>query len=96
MHTITLACVVGICVLGVECGARDAMHLCGATPLLVASQSGHLQVVCLLSDARASKDIALQGGATPLPVASQQGHQEVVCRPMQRKAERCIASLAQH
>ena len=51
----------------------------GAIPLLVASQRGHLEVVRLLSDARADKDIAMQGGAAPLPVASKQGHQEVVC-----------------
>ena len=45
-----------------------------ATPLPVASESGHLEVVRLLSDAGADKDIAMQGGATPLLVASQQGH----------------------
>ena len=39
----------------------------GATPLFIASQNGHLEVVLsLLSDAGADKDIAMQGGATPL------------------------------
>ena len=52
----------------------------GATPMFIACQSGHLEVVCLLSDAGAGKDIALQGGATPLLIASQQGRQEVVGR----------------
>ena len=34
----------------------------GATLLFIASQSGHLEVVCAWAD----KDIAMQGGATPL------------------------------
>ena len=52
----------------------------GATPLPIASQSGHLEVVCLLSDARADKNIAMQGGATatPLLIASQNGRLEAV------------------
>ena len=50
---------------------KDIAMQCGATPLLIASQSGHLEVVALLSDAGADKDIALQGGATPLLVAPQ-------------------------
>ena len=40
-----------------------------ATPLFIASQSGHLGVVCLFSDAGADTDIAYQGDATPLLVA---------------------------
>ena len=52
----------------------------GATPLFIASQNGHLEVVLsLLSDAGADKDIAMQGGGTPLSIASQSGHLEVVC-----------------
>ena len=46
--------------------------------MLVASRNGHLEVVCLLSDAGADKDIAMQGDATSLLVASQSGHMEVV------------------
>ena len=48
----------------------------GATPLFIASQSGHLEVVCLLSVARADTDIAMQGGATPLLILPQSGHLE--------------------
>ena len=49
------------------------------TPWFIAPQQGHLEVVCLLSDAGADKDVAMQGGATPLFIASQNGHLEVVC-----------------
>ena len=48
-----------------------------ATPLFIASQSGHLEVVCLLSDAGADTDIADQGDATPLLVASGTDNLEV-------------------
>ena len=48
----------------------------GATPFFIASQSGHLEVVCLLPHARADRDIAMQGGATPLFIAPQSGHPE--------------------
>ena len=52
----------------------------GATPLFIASQSGHLEVVLsLVSDAEADRVIAMQGGGTPLFIAPQQGRQEVVC-----------------
>ena len=47
--------------------------------MFIASQSGHLEVFCLFSDAGADKEIAMQGGATPLLVASQSGHLEVIC-----------------
>ena len=49
---------------------KDITMQGGATPLLIASQSGHLEVVCLLSDAGADNDIAMQDGGTPLRVAS--------------------------
>ena len=62
-----------------------------APPLFIASQSGHLEVVCLLSDAGADKDIALQGGATPLFIASQGGHLEVVCLLFDAGADKDIA-----
>ena len=62
-----------------------------ATPLLVASQQGHLEVVRLLFGAGADKDIAMQGGATPLLVASKQAHQEVVCRLSDAGADKDIA-----
>ena len=60
-----------------EAGAdMDIAMQGGATPLSIASQSGHLEVVLLLSYARADKDIAMQGGAAPLFIAPQSGHRE--------------------
>ena len=59
-------------------GADDDIAMQGgATPFTIASQSGYLEVVRLLSDAGADRDIAMQGGATPLFIASQNGHLEV-------------------
>ena len=53
----------------------------GAAPLFIASQSGHLEVVCLLSYAGADKYIAYQGDATPLFVASESGQTTSRCPP---------------
>ena len=49
-----------------------------ATPLLVASQNGHADVVSILLEARAGLDLSRKDGVTPLLVASQNGHTEVV------------------
>ena len=62
-----------------------------ATPLTVASESGHLEVVRLLSGAGADDNIAMQGGATPLLVASGNGHLEVVCVRSDAGADKDIA-----
>ena len=53
----------------------------GATPLFIASQSGNLDVVCLLSVAGADKDIADQSDAAPLLVASENGQTTSRCPP---------------
>ena len=51
----------------------------GWTPLFIASENGHLEVVRLLRDAGTDMDEACEdGGATPLHIASQNGHLEVV------------------
>ena len=55
--------------------ARD---MCGATPLILASQAGHLEVVRLLCEAGADKDRADNSGDTVLMYASSSGHLEVV------------------
>ena len=53
----------------------------GGTPLFIASLSGHLEVVRLLSVAGADKDIAMQGDATPYFVASESGQTTSRCPP---------------
>ena len=63
----------------------------GATHLFIASQNGHLEVVCLLFDAGADKDIADQGDATPLLVASTREWRHPAlrcrCRPLHENNE---------
>ena len=50
----------------------------GETPLYVASQNGHVEVVRLLIDAGALINQAKNSGATPILAASQDGHVDVV------------------
>ena len=71
--------------------ASERKQTTSRCPLLVASQNGHLEVVCLLSDAGADKDIATQGDATPLFVASQKRHPEVVHLLFDAGADKDIA-----
>ena len=55
---------------------------------MLASQSGHVEVVDLLLAAGADKDLADTSGSTALVLASQSGHVEVVrcCwRPVQTR-----------
>ena len=64
-----------VCSLMLHGADKDIAMQGGATPLLVASQQGHQEVVCRLSGAGADKDIAMQD-ATPLFIESQNGHLE--------------------
>ena len=51
----------------------------GTTPLLIAAQNGHLEVVRFLVESGAKKDqCTIDDGSTPLRVAAQKGHLEVV------------------
>ena len=58
----------------------------GATPLYVASQEGHTDVVAAFVSAGADVNQARDDGARPLHAASTQGHTELLvflCRPEQ-------------
>ena len=62
---------------------------CGPpTPLFVATEHGHLQVIRLLLEANADKEKALEDGATPLFIAAQNGHLEVVRLLLQASADK--------
>ena len=50
----------------------------GATPLFIAAQNGHLDVVRHLVEVGADKDKARDDGATPLYIAAENGHLDVV------------------
>ena len=50
----------------------------GISPLHLAAQNGHTQVVELLLEHEAEKDIKNNQGFTPLSLAAQKGHTQVV------------------
>jgi ankyrin repeat protein len=50
----------------------------GATPLYIASQNGHSDIVNILIRNGADINLARNTGATPLYIASQNGHSDVV------------------
>ena len=57
----------------------DKAEKMGVTPLLIASQEGHLRVVkCLVEEGKVDVEKATKDGATPLYKASQKGHLKVV------------------
>jgi hypothetical protein len=62
--------------LGADANKADSS---GATPLIVAAQNGHLEIVqCLLEDLGANVNLAMDGGSTPMMVAASDGHLAVV------------------
>jgi hypothetical protein len=63
----------------VEAGAdKDKADANGYSPLHIACENGHIEVVRLLVEAGADKDKAMANGYTPLFIACQNGHVEVV------------------
>ena len=50
----------------------------GLTPLHVATENGHAEVIKMLLAAGANKDAADKDGCTPLYIAAEDGHAEVI------------------
>ena len=63
---------------GADVNYRREKSSKGCSPLFVAAELGHGQIVRDLLEASADKDLAAIDGATPLYVAVQNGHEEVV------------------
>ena len=59
----------------------------GTTPLFVASEEGHTEVVSLLLKANADPNIQTEKGASPLFIASQEGHTEIVSLLLKANAD---------
>merc|ERR1712098_986078 len=51
---------------------------CGFTPVCIAAQNGHTEIVKLLAEEKADLNRASDNGATPVYVAAQNGHAEIV------------------
>jgi ankyrin repeat protein len=67
--------VVALASLGADMNAESGD---GATPVFIAAQEGHLEVVKALASLGANVNAARQSGATPVFVAAAQGHVEIV------------------
>ncbi len=66
--------------------AVDAANINGATPLCIASEHDHLEMVRELLARGAAVDAASNDGAAPLPVATVESHLEVVREQLARGA----------
>ena len=64
--------------LKATCTDVNAVGSQGTTPLFIASQGGHSEIVSILLAAQADPSQACFGGATPLYMASSRNHAEVV------------------
>ena len=58
--------------------ARASRVQAGRTPLCVAAENGHLDVVRALLNAGADKTIADKNGRKPIDVAGRRGHDAIV------------------
>ena len=70
------------CAPGVDAAKRN-----GATPLYIAAQKGHLEILCALMESRAGVDASKGDGATPLYIAEQKEHLEVLRALLESRAD---------
>lgn len=74
-----------------HCGTVDGARDDGFTPLLLAAENGHSEVVRLLFKYGASVDLAESSGATPLFMAAQNGHLTIAQLLLQQSANTGLA-----
>ena len=72
----------------------DLANADGRSSLMLASRSGHTEIVQLLLEARADKDFTDNRGITGLMLACQQGHVEVVSLLLESGANKALADTA--
>ena len=65
-------------VAATELGTVNETTQCGFTPLFVAAQNGHLEVVRALVTELGANVNQVNQGSTPLRIATERGHVEVV------------------
>ena len=75
-------------------GAKvEAPNKYGVTPLIMAAQNGHIEVVRFLEAQGAKVDTPANDGCTPLYFAAQNGHLEVVRFLVDRKVRGASAAI---
>ena len=50
----------------------------GATPIFLAAQNNHIEIVKILLKATDNPNAAMNNGSTPMSIATQKNHQEIV------------------
>ena len=50
----------------------------GVTPIFVAAQNNHIEIVKILMKATDNPNAAMNNGSTPMSIATQKNHQEIV------------------
>jgi ankyrin repeat protein len=67
----------------------------GASPLYIACQNGHLDIVLQLLDKKVNTDVnkCCDSGASPLYIACQHGHLDIVLQLLDKKVNTIVATL---
>jgi ankyrin repeat protein len=82
--------------LGHDSGLLDVKTVAGWTPLMHASQAGHVDVVRWLLDKGAANNEFANDGATPLYVACHKGHSPVVRLLLESEADPFSSALKEN